>query len=459
MKKVLLLTLFLLFGALGTTTLANTKHNEIVDSSQSLDMSKIKTPISESFISNTESPIVEISFWAFPIGDFSKKEMIESFIVDFNKLYPNIKVNVKNLDYSSGDAQIEEAIEARKAPDIVMEGPERLLANWGARGLMIDLRDIWDEETTAGIRETSEEILRACQAPDGAFYEYPMVMTTHVMAINYEIFEKANALQFIDIENRSWTADGFVSAMEAIRDSGLVESPGIIYSGGQGGDQGTRALVTNLYGASFTNDDHSQYTINKEEGVRGLSLLQKMVENGSLSHNPKIVASDELQKFAKQDTAITLAWNATNESHYSAQIDFTPFAMNFPSNSDKIELQGGIWGFGIFNNGDMNKVKAAKKFIEFLVDDPSQKKKSVRATNFFPTNSKCGNVYIGTVSEEKMLTYMSFLSNLGDYYQVTPAWPEQRVAWYKLLQKVFSGYDAKLAADEYVETLNYQINP
>ncbi len=418
-----------------------------------------KTPIHHFTTKNSEPPTTEICLWTFPVGDFGKKEIVEQFISAFNRIHPEIHVTVETLDYTTGDTRIEKAIEARMAPDIIMEGPERLLANWGARGLMIDLRDMWDEKTILNISKVSPEIVKACRAPDGAFYEYPMVMTTHLMAINYELFEKAGALKFINQETRSWTTKDFVAAMEAIRDSGLVETPGIIYSGGQGGDQGTRALVSNLYHASFTNNDHSAYTINKESGVKGLELLIKMVKNNALSHHADLVASDELQLFAAEKTAITLAWNATNESLYANQVNFTPFAMNFPAYDGIAKLQGGIWGFGIFNKGDINKVNAAKKLIRFFVDDPTQSQASILATQFFPVKHSSKNVYANTENEARMSVYISFLKNLGDYYQRTPAWPEQRIAWYTMLQQIFNGANVQEATNNYVKKLNSQIHP
>ncbi len=417
---------------------------------------KPEPQISES--GNMQTVAVEIDFWTFPIGDFGNEDVVEGFVEEFNKLYPNITVNVKILDFATGDAQIEEAIERRDAPDIVFEGPERLVANWGSRGLMIDLSDMWDEETTANIAGVSQAVVNACMAPDGAFYQYPLVMTAHVMAINYEIFEKADALQYIDEENKTWTTDDFIAAMETIRDSNLIKFPGVVYTGGQGGDQGTRALVTNFYGASFTNEDHNAYTINNELGIKGLTLLQDMVENGSLSHNPNIAAAEELQMFASEETAITLAWNAANESLYAQQVDFTPFAMNFPSDDGIAQLQGGIWGFGIFNNGDPNRVSASKLFIEFLADDPVQREKSILATQFFPVNSLYSGVYVGTEFEERMMGYFPFMKNLGDYYQVTIEWTEQRSAWYEMLQKILSGEDVTEYADEYVNYLNEKID-
>ena len=77
--------------------------------------------------------------------------------------------------------------------------------------------------------------------------------------------------QYLDEDTRTWTTDNFVKAMETIRDSGLAAVPGIIYCGGQGGDQGTRALVNNLYSGTYTNPEHTEYTANSPENVKAWS--------------------------------------------------------------------------------------------------------------------------------------------------------------------------------------------
>ena len=64
--------------------------------------------------------------------------------------------------------------------------------------------------------------------------------------------------------------------MKALADAGYML--GIVYCGGQGSDQGTRALVYNLYGTQFTNAEHTEYTIGSEAGIKGLTLLQTLVE-------------------------------------------------------------------------------------------------------------------------------------------------------------------------------------
>ena len=331
--------------------------------------SSSSTPAESSGNSSAKGDSTEITLWTYPIGQWQKEETVNGFIAEFNKQHPEIKVNVEYLDYKNGDDKVTTAIEAKNTPDIIFEGPERLVSNWGAKGLMVDLTDLWTEEAVADISETSQAVVNACKGTDGKYYEYPMCMTAHNMAINYDVFEQAGALQYIDKENRTWTTENFEKALKAVKDSGLVQTPAIVYCGGQGGDQGTRALVNNLYSGQYTDEGHTKYTVDSAENVKALQKLQDMNKDGLVTFDPALQASDELQMFA----------NGTA-------------AMNFPSDDGKAELCGGIWGFGIFDNGDEARIEAAKEFICFVCDDEKQGPESVKATGFFPVRASFGNV-------------------------------------------------------------------
>ena len=394
---------------------------------------------------DTSGEAVEISLWTYPIGDWGKPEVVSEIIAKFNEKYPNITVTHQLLDYTNGDAQVNTAMEGGTVGDIIMEGPERLVSNWGANGKMVDLSDMWTDEMKADMASASIE--KACQWTDGAYYEYPLCMTTHCMAINYEAFEAAGALQYIDEENRTWTTDDFVKACEALRDAGYAV-PGIVYCGGTGGDQGTRALVRNLYSADFTDAEHTKYTMNSENGIKGLQLLIDMVNDKSMTYDAGIVASDELTLFANGTACMSFCWNASNWAAYASQTSFTPFAMTFPTDDGQPELDGGIWGFGIVDKGDQAKIDAAKTFIDFVCNDESQAVDSVYATGFFPARASLGDIYAGT-EKEGYSEFLMFMPYLGDYYNVTPKWTEQRTAWFEMLQSAFSSGDAASALAEY----------
>ena len=144
---------------------------------------------------------VEISLWTYPIGGWGNQETVDSLISAFEAANPGIKVTVEYLDYTNGDDKVNTAIEGGAAPDLIMEGPERLVANWGEKGLMVDLSDLLDETDLA---ELNPAAIKACYATNGAVYEYPLVMTAHCMAINKTVFEAAGAMEHIDAETHTW---------------------------------------------------------------------------------------------------------------------------------------------------------------------------------------------------------------------------------------------------------------
>ena len=444
MKKFLVLLLVLVM-ALGLVACSVEQANNGGSNTTNNTQNDTTNNTTDDTTGDTTGEAVEISLWTYPIGDWGKPEVVSEIIAKFNEKYPNITVTHQLLDYSNGDAQVNTAMEGGTVGDIIMEGPERLVSNWGANGKMVDLSDMWTDEMKADMASASIE--KACQWTDGAYYEYPLCMTTHCMAINYEAFEAAGALQYIDEETRTWTTDDFVKACEALRDAGY-SVPGIVYCGGTGGDQGTRALVRNLYSADFTDAEHTKYTMNSENGIKGLQLLIDMVNDKSMTYDAGIVASDELTLFANGTSCMSLCWNASNWANYASQTNFTPFAMTFPSDDGQPELDGGIWGFGIVDKGDQAKIDAAKTFIDFVCNDESQASDSVYATGFFPVRSSLGDIYAGT-EKEGYSEFMMFMPYLGDYYNVTPKWAEQRTAWFEMLQAAFSSGDAASALAEY----------
>ena len=114
---------------------------------------------------------VEIALWTYPVGNWVDEATVSELIADFNAAYPHITVKVEYLDYTNGDDKLSTAVEGKKAPDIIMEGPERLIAKWGAEGYLVDLKDI----VPAG---TYESVAATCTSANGEMYELPVCMIT-----------------------------------------------------------------------------------------------------------------------------------------------------------------------------------------------------------------------------------------------------------------------------------------
>ena len=364
--------------------------------------------------------VIEISLWTYPIGMMTDEATVSDLLADFNAVYPNIKVNVEYLDYTNGDDKVNTAIEGGQAPDLVMEGPERLIANWGAKGLMVDLKDIVPEGTYASV-------LESCTNADGAVYEMPVCMITHCMAINRDIFEEADALQYLDEETLTWNSvDDFFKAVQAVYDAGY-ENVGCIFCGGQGGDQGTRALVTSVGGGTYASKDHTTYTYASEENATGLSRLT--LQDG-IVYDTSIVAGDAITLFVNGTFATSFCWNIGSEKTNADALTFDVLPMAFPSD-EPLALQGGIWGYGVFDNGDEARIEAAKTFISFMLSD-EEYAKATEATTYAACRDIDG-LYEG---DETFAEYNKLSPYMGDYYQITKGWTTARTEWWNMLQRV-----------------------
>ena len=441
MKKLLAL---LLVGAMSLGLVACGGSEETTTESTTEAAAETTTETTEAAETTTETTgeNVEISLWTYPVGSWGNEETVKQLIAEFNEVHPEISVSVQILDYTEGDKTVTAAIESGNAPDLIFEGPERLVANWGAKGLMVDLSDIWAPEASAGIYDSVEA---ACKGSDGKYYEYPVCMTAHTMAINRDLFEAAGALQYIDEETRTWTTDDFQKAVEALVAYGHTNA-GAVFCGGQGGDQGTRALINNLYGGTFTNAEHTEYTANSEENVKALELLSSME---GINFDSSIVGGDEIKLFANGTLAMAFCWNVgaeKGEDGQAAQFDILPMA--FPSTGTPA-LQGGIWGFGLFDNGDAARIEAAKTFIMYMTQDDADYAKSVETSTYWPVRDIA--IYEG---DDIMTEYGQFMQYMGDYYQVVPGWAEARTAWWNMLQQVGGGNDVAASVEEFVTTAN-----
>ena len=171
--------------------------------------------------------------------------------------------------YTNGDDQVNTAIEGGSAPDLVMEGPERLVANWGAKGVMAPLNDLWTDDAKKDIYASVES---ACHNEKGDYYEYPLCMTAHCMAVNMTKVKEVGADQYIDTDKHTWSTDGFLKTVDALYNGGY-ENVAAIYCAGQGGDQGTRAIINNMYGGTFTDAAHTKYTADSAENIKAIQAL------------------------------------------------------------------------------------------------------------------------------------------------------------------------------------------
>ena len=415
-----------------------------------------------------ESAVIELTLWTFPAGDWGDPAAVETLLTQFNSVYPDIHVTVQCLDEATGDDKLSTAVDGGVSPDILLAQPDRLIKTWGAEGMLADLSDMWDD---ADKQEVNAACQSVCFTRDGKCYAYPFAMNVQCMAINYDAFVTAGADQYIDLETRTWTTEQFTQAVKALQ-SKYGETVAAVYCSGQNGDQGTRALVTNLYGGQFANDSYTGYVANSEANQQALTLLR---DTKGIEFDDAINGQEEAALFYHESLKMSFCWSLAQQLAETVDepteeggepvvhpagktvngqtIEF----MAFPTDPEisQPRLQGDIWGFGVFDNGDQEKIEAAKLLIRFFADGQGASA-AVKATGCFPVRDTVDgadlrNIWAGS---DVMTEYAKLTDFLSGYDALTPGWATARTEWWNMLQRVGNGGDVVLETDTLVENAN-----
>ncbi len=415
-----------------------------------------------------EPAVIELTLWTFPAGDWGDPAAVETLLTQFNSVYPDIHVTVQCLDEATGDDKLSTAVDGGVAPDILLAQPDRLIKTWGAEGMLADLSDMWDD---ADKQEVNAACQSVCFTRDGKCYAYPFAMNVQCMAINYDAFVTAGADQYIDLETRTWTTEQFTQAVKALQ-SKYGETVAAVYCSGQNGDQGTRALVTNLCGGQFVNDSYTGYVANSEANQQALTLLR---DTKGIEFDDAINGQEEAALFYHESLKMSFCWSLAQQLaetvdepteeggepvvHLAGKtvngqtIEF----MAFPTDPEisQPRLQGDIWGFGVFDNGDQERIEAAKLLIRFFADGQGASA-AVKAAGCFPVRDTVDgadlrNIWAGS---DVMTEYAKLTDFLSGYDALTPGWATARTEWWNMLQRVGNGGDVVLETDTLVENAN-----
>lgn len=413
-----------------------------------------------------EQSVIELTLWTYPIGDWADETAVNNLLTQFNTVYPDIHVTVQCLDEATGDDSLSTAVDGGVAPDILLAQPDRLVKVWGAEGMLADLSDIWDDADKQEVNETCRSV---CFTSDGKCYAYPFAMNVQCMAINYDAFVTAGADQYIDLESRTWTTEQFTQAVKALRDK-YGEDVAAVYCSGQNGDQGTRALITNLYGGTFTNDAHTAYTVDSEPIQQALTLLR---DTKGIEFDEAINGQEEATLFYHESLKMSFCWSLAQQTaetvdepteegaepvvHEAGKtvngqtIEF----MSFPSETGESRLEGDVWGFGVFDNGDQEKLDAAKLLIRYFADGQGTSA-AVKATGCFPVRAAVDGANLSGIwsGSDVMQEYAKLTDFFGSYPQLTPGWATARTEWWNLLQRIGNGGDPVIETETFVANAN-----
>ena len=393
---------------------------------------------------------VEITYWDFPQftkdKEFKKTEDFDAALIKaFEAKNPNIKVNYQKIEFTDGPAKIETAIQSKTAPDVIYDAPGRVIA-WAAKDLLVPLDDV-DKS------KLSEAAVKASSYKD-KLYMYPQGVAPFLMGVNKDLTDKLGVTDLLPLnkQDRSWTVEEYEKFLKAVKQKDSSITPALFYTKSQAGDQGPRAFVANLYNSWITDDANSKYTINDANGVKGLEWVKKAYDDGLLGQGVALEAKDALEAFKSGRAATTILFSpGIAASHASGfHYKFLPF----PNNGGKAKYDYLVAGPAIFDNGDADKAAAAKKFVDFMVNDKDWGKRTLLASGNF--SAKKGET--GLYDSEELKFAEGLTGQYAPYYNTIPGFAKMRPLWFNMVQGVLNGKTTpKEGLDKFVEDANKTI--
>ena len=393
---------------------------------------------------------VEITYWDFPQftkdKEFKKTEDFDAALIKaFEAKNPNIKVNYQKIEFTDGPAKIETAIQSKTAPDVLYDAPGRVIA-WAAKDLLVPLDDI-DKS------KLNDAAVKASSYKD-KLYLYPQGVAPFLMGVNKDLTDKLGVTDLLPLnkQDRSWTVEEYEKFLKAVKQKDSSITPALFYTKSQAGDQGPRAFVANLYNSWITDDAISKYTINDTNGVKGLEWVKKAYDDGLLGQGVALEAKDALEAFKSGRAATTILFSPGIAASHASGFNYK--FLPFPNNGGKAKYDYLVAGPAIFDNGDADKAAAAKKFVDFMVNDKDWGKRTLLASGNF--SAKKGET--GLYDSEELKFAEGLTGQYAPYYNTIPGFAKMRPLWFNMVQGVLNGKTTpKEGLDKFVEDANKTI--
>ena len=393
---------------------------------------------------------VEITYWDFPQftkdKEFKKTEDFDAALIKaFEAKNPNIKVNYQKIEFTDGPAKIETAIQSKTAPDVIYDAPGRVIA-WAAKDLLVPLDDV-DKS------KLNEAAVKASSYKD-KLYMYPQGVAPFLMGVNKDLTDKLGVTDLLPLnkQDRSWTVEEYEKFLKAVKQKDSSITPALFYTKSQAGDQGPRAFVANLYNSWITDDANSKYTINDANGVKGLEWVKKAYDEGLLGQGVALEAKDALEAFKSGRAATTILFSPGIAASHASGFNYK--FLPFPNNGGKAKYDYLVAGPAIFDNGDVDKAAAAKKFVDFMVNDKDWGKRTLLASGNF--SAKKGET--GLYDSEELKFAEGLTGQYAPYYNTIPGFAKMRPLWFNMVQGVLNGKTTpKEGLDKFVEDANKTI--
>lgn len=389
----------------------------------------------------------ELTLWMTQTGTLKSGQkpgewVKEDLVPEWNKLYPNIKVNVEMIPFDGINEKITTAIASGTAPNLLFDYPGRTLA-YGQMGALAPLDDVIPAKDLEQIKK-NPDVMKMVSI-NKQIVTMPYSSTLVGLILNKSLWKEAGAEHLLPKdEYRTWTPDEFKAALKAVanKDKGVYGLT--LFALNEQGDQLYNNLLVS-HGAKLFTDDYLRYTAaDSPASEQALQFVKSLVDEGLVHPHPETISAVNALDYWKQrkngmvvagTTHADLVKNGLKDGSVTGPHEY--MYVNFPSPTKGQSALKMEVGFGVvFKNKDALKEKWAKKFLYW----------SQTGSQTYATASKAFNPFGEAPAWTKDDPELQFLAKLTtkskEWPVVDPGWgikgyPEMRAAMFPEMQRMF----------------------
>lgn len=370
-----------------------------------------------------------------PICDSECKEayqFLEKAANAFSKQYrdADVDINVVCFPIAEENKNIQKKLDTSDTTDILFEGFFNM-STYIHTGRMVPLDDIISDK----VRQDLDAVALAQGQINGKTYMLPFNGLQNVLAYNKDLFQQAGLEDYISNQNviQNWTLKEWEFILSALRKN-LPEMtfPMMMYSKNDQGDTHIMTLIRSQ-GSNFF-DERGYFNLSTDEGISGLQWIKDNYDNGyypTICYNMEILDMSTL--FLRGQLGIFFA----NSTHLNNFTDFTNLNLgfvNFPSKDGNGYATNFLTGFGVFDNGNEEKLKVSKEFIRFIYDNEEWMD---YASSGIPASNHIAEKYKNDIF--MLENFYQNGKNVVNFTANNPNWRGVRNVFYTHIQNLLSG--------------------
>ena len=311
-----------------------------------------------------------------PVNESQEYLSIQSIVQKFQDANPNVTIDLQYVNSDNALQKVTVALQRNEQPDISYQYGTNM-PQLATAPKLVDLTDKVSEPDFNWNDFFEGE--RAVATVNDHVYGVPALVDNLAVVYNKDMFQQAG----IPTPTPDWTWDDLRSAAAALTDKSKQQF-GLAFPA-DGSETTVWEYEAMLWeaGGDILNPDNTQAAFNGEGGVRALTELQQMQQDGSLylDFHPDAGKSEQLVNSGKIGMIITGPWDLSSFPSVDYGVQVMP---SFDAGGNHTTIAGPD-NWVIFDNGAAH-VDASWQFVSFLTSPDNVLADSL-ATSHLPTRA------------------------------------------------------------------------